>query len=148
MKVFKRTLIVSILVLSLVVVAGCGDQAGADEPDEPEEITLPDELPSEIQAWIENSQVKFGAQTKVYEEILYVLVTYGEKPTGGFEVEITDIEEKEDKILVTVKFTEPGKDEMVTQALTYPYDLAMLDDPGLPVEFIATGAETEIPVLE
>jgi len=24
----------------------------------------------------------------------------------------------------------------------------MLDNPGLPVEFVATGAETEIPVIE
>ena len=84
----------------------------------------------------------------VYEEILYILVTYGEKPTGGFEVEITGIAEEEDKIVVTVEFTEPGKDDMVTQALTYPYDLAMMDDPGLPVKFVATGAETEVPVLE
>jgi len=146
--VFKSILIVAVLVLSLLFVAGCGDPVRADEPEESEEITLPDELPSEVQAWIEASQVNFGAQKIVYEEILYMLVTYGEKPTGGFEVEITGIEEKEDKIVVTVDFTEPGKDDMVTQALTYPYDLAMMEDPGLPVEFVATGAETEVPVLE
>ncbi len=145
---YKSILIVAVLVLSLMLVAGCGDPVRADEPEEPEDITLPDELPSEIQAWIEASQVKFGAQTMVYEEVFYMLVTYGEKPTGGFEVEITGIAEEEDKIVVTVEFTEPGKDDMVTQALTYPYDLAMMDDPELPVEFVATGAETKVPVIE
>jgi len=146
--VFKSIMIVAVLVLSLLFVSGCGDSVRADEPEEPEEITLPDELPAKIQAWIDASQEKFGAQTMVYEEILYMLVTYGEKPTGGFEVEITGIEQKDDKIVVTVDFSEPGKDDMVTQALTYPYDLAMMDDPGLPVEFAATGAETEVPVIE
>ncbi len=142
---FKSILIVAVLVLSPMFVVGCGDPVRADEP---EEIVLPDELPEEIQVWIDASQEKFGAQTMVYEEILYMLVTYGEKPTGGFEVEITGIEEKDDKVVVTVKFTEPGKDDMVTQAFTYPYDLAMMDDSGLPVEFVATGAETKIPVIE
>ncbi len=145
---FKNILVVAVLVLSLMVVAGCGDPVRADEPEEPEEIALPDELPEEIQTWIDASQNKFGAQTMVYEEILYMLVTYGEKPTGGFEVEIAGIEQKEDKIVVTAEFTEPGKDDMVTQALTYPYDLAMMEDSGLQVEFIATGAETSVPVLE
>lgn len=145
---FKSILIVAVLVLSLMFVAGCGDPVRADEPEEPEEIALTDELPEEILAWIDVSKEKFGAQTMVYEEILYTLVTYGEKPTGGFAVEITSIEDKEDKIVVTVDFTEPGKDDMVTQAITYPYDLAMMDDPGLPVEFVATGAETKVPVIE
>lgn len=144
----RSILIVTVLSLSLMFVAGCGDPVRADEPDAPEEITLPDELPADIQAWIDASLEKFGAQTIVYEEILYILVTYGEKPTGGFEVEVTGIEEKEDKIIVAVDFTEPGKDDMVTEALTYPYDLAMMDDTGLPVQFIATGAESEVPVIE
>ena len=144
----KRILVVAILVLSLLFVAGCGDPVKADEPDEPEEITLTDELPGEVQAWIDTSQEIFGAQTKLHEEILYMLVTYGEKPTGGYVVEITGISEEEDKILVTIHFSEPGEDDMVTQALTYPYDLAMTDDPGLPVEFVATGAEIEVPVIK
>ena len=138
----KNTLLVAILATLMLIAIGCG---GADAP---EEVTLPDELPAEVQAWIDQASHNFGGQTLVYEDILYLLVTYGEKPTGGFSVEITDISEKEGKLVVTANFTEPGEDEMVTQALTYPYDLAMLDDPGLPVEFVATGAETEIPVIK
>jgi hypothetical protein len=131
-----------ILAAVMLFVSACGG------PDVPDEVTLPDELPAEVQAWIDAAVNDFGSQTLVHEGILYLLVTYGEKPTGGYDVEITDITEEEGKLVVTANFTEPGEDEMVTQALTYPYDLAMLDDPGLPVEFVATGAETEIPVIE
>lgn len=138
----KNTVLIMILAVAMLFALACN---GADGP---EEVTMPDELPAEVQAWIDASIYNFGGQTFVYEDILYLLVTYGEKPTGGYNVEITDITEGEGKLVVTADFTEPGEDEMVTQALTYPYDLAMLDDPGLPVEFVATGAETEIPVIE
>ncbi len=145
----KRVLIVTLAMLLILALSGCGEPGEPVNhmgPDEEDEVTLPDELPQEVQAWIEAAKNDFAAQTMEYEGILYLLVTYGEKPTGGYDVEITEIVEAEDKLLVTVKFTEPGEDEMVTQALTYPYDLAMLDDPQLPVEFNATGAETDVPV--
>lgn len=140
--------VMALLLVLLLLVAGCAQEEVPSEPvnEQEEEITLPDQLPDEIEAWIDDAKTTFAAQTYELEGVLYLLVTYGEKPTGGYDVEITDIETREDQIVATVEFTEPGEDEMVTQALTYPYDLAMLDDPGLPVEFIATGAESEVPV--
>lgn len=125
-----------------------------DRADQPENNGLPaptdpDQLPADIQAWIEVSREKFQAQTRKDNGFLYILVTYGEKPTGGYAVEITGVAEKADRLVVTVKFAEPGPDDMVTQALTYPYDLMIIDDPDLPsVEFVATGAENTIPILK
>jgi hypothetical protein len=122
-----------------------------EQPDNDELIdpTDPDQLPADIQAWIEVSREKFQAQTRKDNGLLYILITYGEKPTGGYAVEITGVEEKADRLVVTVKFTEPGPDDMVTQALTYPYDLMVIDDPDLPtVEFVATEAESSIPILK
>jgi len=138
----RKTVFVMILVAVILFVLAC------NEADEPDDVALPDELPAGVQSWIDAATNKFGGQSYVHEEILYLLVTYGEKPTGGYSVEITDIKEDDGKLIVTAYFTEPGEDEMVTQALTYPYDLAMLEDPGLPVEFVAAGAETEIPVID
>jgi hypothetical protein len=138
----KKIVIVTILAAALLFALACNGSEG------PEEVTLPDELPVEVQSWIDAATDNFGGQTFVHEDILYLLVTYGEKPTGGYVVEITEITEEDGKLIVTAHFAEPGEDEMVTQALTYPYDLAMLEDPGLPVEFVATGAEAEIPVIE
>lgn len=136
-----KVLLMSILVGVLFFLSACGDPVEPYEPMKPDETALP----AEVEAWVEDSRNKFMAQTLEHEGLLYLLVTYGEKPTGGYTVEITDITEQEGKIVVTANFTEPGEDEMVTQALTYPYDLAVIDDPGLPVEFKATGAETGIP---
>jgi len=138
----RKTVFLITLTVAMLFVLACGGL------DEPEEVTLPDELPAEVQDWINAAIDNFGGQTFIHEDILYLLVTYGEKPTGGYEVEITEITEEEGKLVVTANFTEPGEDDMVSQALTYPYDLAMLDNPDLPVGFVATGAETEIPIIE
>ena len=141
----KKYLLALVLVILLLFVAACDENEIVDEP---EEITLPDELPAGVQGWIDNSIDTFGARTMEYEGVLYLLVTYGEKPTGGYTVEITDIAEEESRLIVTAHFEEPGADDIVTQALTYPYDLAMVEDAGLPVEFVASGAESDIPVID
>ena len=138
----KVILIVLAAAIALLFLTACEEQSETDM------ITIPDELPAEVQAWIEAGLEDFGARILEYDGLLYLLVTYGEKPTGGYDVEITDISEKENKLVVTAHFTEPGKDDIVTEALTYPYDLAMLEDPGLPVRFEATGAETEVPAIQ
>ncbi len=149
---FKKIFIVLLLAGALIVMSGCEEPVDQFEPADPEEavdppaMELSDQLPLEVEQWIEQSIERFKAGTFEHEGILYLLVSYGEKPTAGYEVEITDITEEDDKLVVTANFTEPGEDDVVAQVITYPFDLAMLDDPGLPVEFVATGAETEIPI--
>lgn len=128
-----------IIIAALFFGAGCEAQG---EPQEPQES-----LPAEVDAWFKSSLDMFIGQSFPYEGILYLLVTYGEKPTGGYNVEITGISEEENKLVVTANFTEPGEDDMVTEAFTYPYDLVAIEDPGLPVLYIAAGAENYLPTL-
>lgn len=171
----RKLILVTLIITALLLLLGCNGATGTDpeavpeqeennettEPPNPEETdetegqdeadvdsSTADQLPEDIQAWIESSKQYLQGQTKSVNGKLYILVTYGEKPTGGYTVEITDTEVKEDELLVTAEFTEPGPDEIVTQALTYPYDLVVIDDPGLLVKFIATGAESDIPMLK
>ena len=166
---------VCILVVTVIILSGCGEgdpqeeqngedtaNAGEDnlitEPGEGEEnlagegdghmYETYDQLPDMVQEWIEASLTVFGAQTLLYEDVLYLLVTYGEKPTGGYDVTIEDISVESNSLIVTANFTAPGEDDMVTQAFTYPFDLAMLDNPDMPVEFRATGAEDSVPLKQ
>ncbi len=144
----KKMILITFLVVSVLFVYGCGEVEEEGEvvtPLDPEER---EELPEEIKAWIEDSRDKFGGRARVHNGLLYILVTYGEKPTGGYIVEIDELEKQNDTLVVTAEFTEPGEDEMVTQAITYPYDLAVVEETELSVEFVATGDENTIPVLE
>lgn len=141
----KKLILAVTMILLMLFVYGCGDPA---EPGKPVKTEDPQgRLPPEIEAWVENSLDMFLGQSFEYKGKLYLLVTYGEKPTGGYKVEITDISELDNKLVVTAFFTEPGEDEMVTEALTYPYDMAVIEDPGFPVEFVAAGAEQYLPTL-
>ena len=103
--------------------------------------------PEAIHEWVEYSRDIQVAQAREYEGTLYLLVTYGEQPTGGYGVEITDVVEESDRLVVHVTFTEPDEDEAVTPALTYPYDLKTVEPTDLPVEFEAEGAKEVVPEL-
>ena len=147
-----------ILLLGVALVTGCTKQATPPPVDTPpvDQGNIPPSNGtdldgtvqlSEIDAWVENSKNLFLAQTKELDGQQYLLVTYGMKPSGGYNVEIIDIMESEDQIAVTVEFTKPAPDQPVTQAITFPFDIAVVDATGLPVEFIPTGDELYIPTL-
>ncbi len=144
---FKKTLLITLLSAAMLFVYGCA------EPEETKEVLTPqkpdeDELPEEIRQWVEDSRDEFGGRVRVDNGLLYILVTYGEKPTGGYTVEIEKIEKQGETVKVTANFTEPGEDEVVTQAITYPYDLALLEVTDVDVEFQATGDEDTLPTPE
>ncbi len=52
---------------------------------------------------------------------VYIAVMSGAKPTGGYSIEVTGIEDNEGRTNVFVKEVSPSKDMIVTQAITYPY---------------------------
>ena len=60
-----------------------------------------------------------------------VLIAMGERSTGGYDISITDIEYDGSCMTITVKETNPPKDAMVTEAITYPTCAVELS--GLPL---------------
>lgn len=50
----------------------------------------------------------------------FILVNLGEKNNGGYGIEVTNVVEESDKVVVTIKETEPKKGN-VTMAITNPY---------------------------
>ena len=89
-----------------------------------------------------NLAVPANGTAKEYEEILakqlkvkkidwdkqMVIVVFGGKqPTGGYSVELKSLEAKDKKLIVHWKLKSPGPDDIVTQAITYP-ELVLLVD--------------------
>ncbi len=107
-----------------------------------------EELPETVQHWVDNAAKNiFLGQSRVFGEHLYILVTYGPQPTGGYAVDITDVHVGSDAVEVLVEFSAPGPDDVVTQGFTYPYDLALIPAVELPVVFSASGAEEYLMTL-
>ncbi|HHU30527.1 MAG: Gmad2 immunoglobulin-like domain-containing protein [Bacillota bacterium] len=133
-------------VLALTKQDGCWYISGInDEKDEFAEgisfakgIYRPDfaKLPAEIKDWVEYSRRIASAQEKHYNGFRFVLVTAGEKPTGGYDVEITEAVEKEGRLEARVKMTAPGRDDIVIAAFTYPFDLVIVEEKELPLHFV------------
>ena len=61
----------------------------------------------------------------------YLAVFWGEKPTGGYSVEITSARVEGDRVTIRISLKDPPPDAMVTQALTYPYATAVIRNESL-----------------
>ena len=96
---------------------------------------LAQSLPDEIKNWVEFSKEVPLVQEKEYDGKRYVLITEGEKPSGGYAVEVIEVVETAENLVVKVKSTKPAPGDMVTDALTYPYDLIIVENKELPLSF-------------
>lgn len=74
-----------------------------------------------------------------FEKEMIVAVFSGEKPSGGYRIEILKIEEDTAKreMRVTFRETKPPRDAMVTAALTQPHHIVKLKKTDLPVTFVS-----------
>lgn len=57
----------------------------------------------------------------------FIILNMGEKPTGGYSINIKEAIEDDSKITLIVKETSPDSRTMVTQALTYPFTVVKVN---------------------
>jgi len=101
------------------------------------------EVPEPVARWIDRCSrfsVTAFTDTKEYGEFTYIFVARGERPTGGYSVEIVEANRKDDdQIDVRVRFTRPPPDAMVTQAISYPMDIAAIRAKNVTVNIVPEG---------
>lgn len=119
-------------------------------PPSPDPVFIrvnPQDLPLAIQEWAENSRSMHLAHTKDHQGRRYILAGYGEKPSGGYRIEIEDVVIGDNNITVTINHSDPQPGTEVTDALTYPQDIVYIVNLDLPLEFNPTGAQSYVPTL-
>ncbi|WHH57446.1 Gmad2 immunoglobulin-like domain-containing protein [Petroclostridium sp. X23] len=107
--------------------------AAADKPETKEEPKVPEEkkegpyadlivekAPQEVMDWFDSFGTDRGAYVYQHPDNTYIKINAGEKPTGGYGIEIKDFIDNEYEKKIVAEVTEPQKGEMVTQAITYP----------------------------
>lgn len=57
----------------------------------------------------------------------FIILNLGEKNSGGYSIGIEKVEEKADKIIVTVKETAPAAGEMTASVMTNPYTIVKIN---------------------
>lgn len=63
---------------------------------------------------------------------IVVFATLGEKPTGGYEIEITRITATRTTLVVMSRVTAPGRGAVLAQVLTYPSDAVSIAASAMP----------------
>ncbi len=74
----------------------------------------------------------------------YLLVYRGERPTGGYSVGVAGARSEGERVTVRVSLEGPPPDAMVTQTLTYPYEISVLrgvEPGGRSFSFVDGGGE-------
>jgi protease stability complex PrcB-like protein len=67
-----------------------------------------------------------GAQIRGSGEGTYLVVYGGQRPTGGYSVGVAGVRVAGDRVTVRVSLEDPPPDAVVTQSLTYPYEISVL----------------------
>lgn len=55
------------------------------------------------------------------EDYLYIVVGYGEQPTGGYSISVNDLFLTSNAVYIDTNLIGPGENESVTNVITYPY---------------------------
>ena len=72
-----------------------------------------------------------------FTKTMVLAVFAGMRPSGGYAVEITQIEKNDGPIVVTYRERKPGPDDITTQALTFPFHIVRTDAHAGEVSFRA-----------
>ncbi len=142
-------LFITIMVIIITFIAGCRGYDIEDNPESLEFTSISKGQASSISEqrqlvirdeqgfkdiWQEIDDVR-GLPEIDFENNMVIAVFMGERPTGGYGIEIKSIDEYPDRITVNIVETEPGPDELTTQALTYPYHIVTTEKTDSEVRF-------------
>lgn len=87
-------------------------------------------LPASLSAWRESTVQVPNGVARYVDGALYLMVSGGQRSTGGYSVEIRSVSVKEKTVFVSAVLHSPKAGQMVTQAITYPKAYAKVDLPG------------------
>ena len=128
------------LVMLLLLLAGCSAGDGSEEPRDlrVERISsdAPGQGPRQPQAVVATSAAalsgEVGANVPDSGSGTYLAAYWGEKPTGGYSMSVRSARLEGSRVTVRLALREPPRDAILTQALTYPYAVAVIRklDPG------------------
>lgn len=101
----------------------------------------PEQLPADVQRWVETARTVTGGVTETFGAYTYLLVAAGEKPTGGYEVAFSEVREAGGQLVVTVSIVAPKPGSAVITAVTYPIGVARIPRTSLPITFHVTAGQ-------
>lgn len=157
-----RTLVPIVLAAVLILGGGVTWKVMADRADHPAadldggggnpNVVMPANYQptGEEQAWIDSHTATAGVWVKKFGDYRFVLVTMGEKPTGGYAVEFQDVTNNGSDWAIDLTYLAPGPGDMVTQVISYPYGFVKIkaDGSGLRVRDVSGDQPVDLVITE
>ncbi|MDP4550712.1 protease complex subunit PrcB family protein [Alkalihalobacillus macyae] len=134
------------LTILFVLLAACGNNSPESSSNESNgghkmkkelsfETVSMQNAPKDIQATVQQKWLEKSTFTVPSGDDLYIIITRGEMPTGGYSVHVDSIVEEENQLTVSYYYTDPKKDDMVTQAITKPIVITRIELTNARVNF-------------
>ena len=107
----------------LLLLTGCNIVGQSDKKIKDLEFTVisQERLSDELSDIIEERKSEAFKLTYHDGDYLYLVVGYGEQPTGGYSIAVDDLYLTEDAIKVRTTLLGPGEEDAKTQVPSYPY---------------------------
>lgn len=86
-----------------------------------------DTVPEEFKLLIEEKKNAPFKLTYADQGQLYIAEGYGEQPTTGYSVKVTELYETEDTVCINTNLSGPEKGEETKETATFPYVVVQLE---------------------
>lgn len=129
---------IAFLLSSIFILVSCKATKNEDEDKirDLEYTIVEDEgLPEVVAAKIESVKAEPFKFSYTDGEDIYIAIGYGEQPTGGYSIQVTDLFETESYIVIRTNLLGPSESDATTTVLTYPYVVVKTTDLDLAVCF-------------
>ncbi len=83
--------------------------------------------PNEIKMLLNDENLKSKIKTDDVANSNFVILNMGEKNSGGYSIEVSNVQETANQIIVTVKENKPDPKQITTQQITYPYTILKIN---------------------
>lgn len=134
----RKQFILLLLICLMVLVVGCVRRTTDTDPIEIEEfefdVVEPSNLPTEeLNQWYNDHHKEALITSFDHEDFTYILLSVGERPTGGYELNINSVIGTKEAITINGELVTPAKEEMVIQVITYPHQLIRIKRDERPI---------------
>lgn len=111
------------LILSGLFITGCKTEDTDIKKIKDLEFTVVEDadVPEQLMTIINEKKKEPFKLSYSDEDYLYIVVGYGEQPTGGYSISVDELFLTSNAVYIDTNLIGPGENESVTNAITYPY---------------------------
>lgn len=121
----------------MLIVCGCAPSREEDKKvkDLAFEIVGEEDIPQQLKTIIEDKKPDMFKCTYEDQEQLYIAVGYGQKPTGGYSIQVKECYLSQNAVYFHPELIGPKKEDTSHPARSYPYLVVKIEHRSEPIVF-------------